>query len=483
MAARQCVLTLFAVESPAEMQSKIEGCLFYRRCLDPKSVAVDGAVITLSFLSTVPRVAILKNVAQTIRGFGAFERYVLVEGAAPLALPPVALALPSASSASSASSAPAALAALAALAAPAAPAEPACTLLAVQGVEAIKRMAAGMSHAECHALAFWFATRCMQAPVVTSLLGRTLDDKRAAAHIFELPPSEWLARLTVCAEAYPTFDRGCDCRCNCSNGVASSMCLRCGNFVCNHCYVNPNRCHHCEAQPKNLEVALTAPSTLDGLRWYFNSPSEGANYFEHPAKWCVMNRDTTTDPLIVDIVDIWKWAVLEGSARLARPMFWQHAFYFRVQFSGGVVVPINMSTFIMNRVWKAHPLVKFVEDWLVEQPDHLEFRGSLLRPRAMQPRVVEDPPRRSRLPPCTVHIEELESTALEDARNQALVAELERGALERGALERRMGQAADSDGEGSCYGEELREALATAKRERSEENRKVAERLLRRRSE
>ncbi len=478
MAARQCVITLFAVESPADMQVKIEGCLFYRRSLDPKSVVVDGAVVTMSFLSTVPRVAILKNMTQTIRGFGAFERYVLVEGAAPLALPPVALALPSASSA------PAALAALAAPAAPAAPAEPACTLLAVQGVEAIKRMAAGMSHAECHALAFWFATRCMQAPVVTSLLGRTLDDKRAAAHIFELPPSEWLARLTECAEGYPTFEPGCGCRCNCRNAVRGRMCFGCGQFVCNHCYseslgaFSRNRCHHCEAQPKDLGVALQAPWVLDGLRWYFNSPSEGANYFQTPAKWCTMNRDTTTDPLIVDIVDIYKWAVLEGAARLARPMFWQHAFWFKVQFAGGVVVAINMSTFIMNRVWRAHPLVKFVEDWLVERPDHLEFKGSLLRSRAMQPRVVEEPPRRSRLPPCTVHIEELDPTAIEDARNQALERE-----LERAALERRGGQAADSDGEGSCTFEELREGLATAKRERSEERREVALRLLRRRSE
>jgi hypothetical protein len=132
-----------------------------------------------------------------------------------------------------------------------------------------------------------------------------------------------------------------------------------------------------------------------------------------------MNRDTAYDPIMVDIVDVQKHAELVDTARHARPMYWQRAFYVRVEFEGKLIIPINLLTFIMNPAWKAHDIVKYLENWVLV-PANQAYKGSVLHPKLMpiarqtSPSRSPTPTRCSKLPDCTVRIEEVDDDSVEE---------------------------------------------------------------------
>ncbi len=133
------------------------------------------STFNMCFTTRGLRQAILKKVSQDVKACGSFSKYTLEDAKSSAssepAGPPSTLALRTATETDY---------------------ETNSTLALPMDVETIKKLARSMSHAECHALAFYFNTRCAASPVVElGVVRQTIVDKKAAARIFQLPPPEW----------------------------------------------------------------------------------------------------------------------------------------------------------------------------------------------------------------------------------------------------------------------------------------------------
>ena len=145
------------------------------------------------------------------------------------------------------------------------------------------------------------------------------------------------------------------------------------------------RCHNCLGCPESTTGQLKPPSPPRGLDWYFNMPSE-QKMIGHvvPCAWCKPNRDPQFDPILVDIMEVYKCTFLEHQERRVRPTDWQSAFEVQAvmaDHSGArLVVPINLFTFVMNPRWAAHSIVRYIDEWL---PEHMEYVGKVLHPNVL----------------------------------------------------------------------------------------------------
>ncbi len=427
---RESRFTFLGVQKPLVMKNNIEENLFFKRCEGTKDVNIDGTTVTVRVTTSLSRQELVKKVSQNFKACGIFSKYTLYD--AP-------------KSTTSAPSVPLVA--------------PVSTIALPMDVETIKTMARSMTHAECHALAFYFNARCAATPVIElGIMREVLADKKAAAHIFQLPADQWDELLTQRTAGYQTFQKGCECNCGCCNNSQFNMCWSCGKWHCIQCVAGCKSCHYCEQKPKDTTLPLPKPRRLRGLDWYFNSPHETANCFLSPATWCKLNRDTKDDPIIVDILDVYKSKELvAGTSRHARPMFWQRAFHLRVQFADNTVVAINLLTFIMNPTWKSHYLVKFAEDWVLD-PGNMTFIGSILKIRQVHVRREPSPRCVKRMPTSTVQIEEIEDE-------------------EMTAMKKRSQEAtADDDTLGQ---EEMKEMTASLKRQREEKAEQISRQMRR----
>ena len=128
---RESLFTFFGVPEPLEMKNKIEASLFFKRCDGTKGVSIDGATVVVRVTTSLSRQELVKKVSQNFKACGIFSKYTLYD--AP-------------KSTTSAPSVPLVA--------------PVSTIALPMDVETIKTMARSMTHAECHALAFYLNARC-----------------------------------------------------------------------------------------------------------------------------------------------------------------------------------------------------------------------------------------------------------------------------------------------------------------------------------
>jgi len=396
-------VTFENVEDPAAMEQKLRDCFFYRRCTTP-TVEVQGSRVMFSFEKDISRQELAKKCLQTFKHYGRFTSYTLEKQVAAAA----AAAAPAAPAA-----APAAPAA-----APAAAPE---TLARRSTVEDIKRLADGLTNAETHSLAVFFACRYVHQPQPWTALVQLMAAKRAAAAAFNRPADEWDRLLTECA---PLHDAACAlCRAHTSQLLG---CRGCERFCCARCipFEVSAKCRACTGSPQ-LSVALAPPQRVPGLEWYFHHPLEGPFKLE-PKRCLAENRDTRHDPRLNEVVEVRKNFRLEKVGRLARPPGWASAFTVIVVLEGADgtqrTLGINMAAFNMNAAWRAHPAMIWVKDEWMADPRNYDYVGPILN---MPEPVYSAPPS----PPSPV-IEELE-----DEVGELRPAELEESRQELQRLE------------------------------------------------
>ena len=385
------------------MEQKLRDCFFYRRCTTP-TVEVQGSRVMFSFEKDISRQELAKKCLQTFKHYGRFTSYTLEKQVAAAA----AAAAPAAPAA-----APAAPAA-----APAAAPE---TLARRSTVEDIKRLADGLTNAETHSLAVFFACRYVHQPQPWTALVQLMAAKRAAAAAFNRPADEWDRLLTECA---PLHDAACAlCRAHTSQLLG---CRGCERFCCARCIPIEvsAKCRACTGSPQ-LSVALAPPQRVPGLEWYFHHPLEGPFKLE-PKRCLAENRDTRHDPRLHAVVEVRKNFRLEKVGRLARPPGWASAFTVIVVLEGADgtqrTLGINMAAFNMNAAWRAHPAMIWVKDEWMADPRNYDKVGPVLN---MPEPVYSAPPS----PPSPV-IEELE-----DEVGELRPAELEESRQELQRLE------------------------------------------------
>ena len=160
--------------------------------------------------------------------------------------------------------------------------------------------------------------------------------------------------------------------------------------VCTQCYAHGvGKCHACACLAKDVTIPLKERH-MPGFMWYFNYPfeaatrSDGFSVVVKPMSWCNPNRNVQLDPKLVDIYviekkEVWNKKDLD---RRVRPVNWTLSFYVGATFldnykSPVKVYPISMFSFVMNKAWAAHPLIKWVDSWLSEDPLNFQFLGPL----------------------------------------------------------------------------------------------------------
>ena len=402
------------------MKSKLEACLFYQRSAAP-SAQIVGANVVFSFTAAKHRGHIMTMCSGTFRNSGSYQSHEVVDKGAAEAEALDNAAVPASGGQEAGSEQPPGSAL--------GVSGPETTLARRSGVEDITQLAAGLSPAECHSLAVFFGLKYIQRAQI-STVGATatiLAQKRAAAHVFaEAPASEWGRLLTeYSARAMPRQGIKCDCRCGC--GVLSRggrHCFKCHRFCCLRCFPATHCCadkasaalqpyfirnsfapdgwepvcHHCAGAPKYTAIPLQPPSPMDGLLWYFHAPVEKWGTCS-PCRWCNPNRDTKLDPILLDIAEVYKTDLLENASRQVRPPGWESAFIVQAVLGGEdgsqETVGINLLAFVMNPAWRAHPVVKYIKDDWLAQPQNHEYRGKVLNPPALSqapsPRRVAEP--------------------------------------------------------------------------------------------
>ena len=76
---RSWEMTFDGVVDPLAMKFKLEQCLFFKKCNDPKSVKVDGAKVVLSFAAALSRQDVMKKCTQTFRAYGSFTSHAVAD--------------------------------------------------------------------------------------------------------------------------------------------------------------------------------------------------------------------------------------------------------------------------------------------------------------------------------------------------------------------------------------------------------------------
>ena len=223
------------------------------------------------------------------------------------------------------------------------------------------------------------------------------------------------------------------------------MCRCCTRMCCSHCHPAQSQdntsvamrpyfarinvefggwapvCHQCTGARKYTAIPLQPPRPMDGLEWYFGAPYEETerdfDRKDRPCRWVNPNRDTSLDPMLLDIIEVHKMERLEDVTRQARPSGWETAFSVEAVLGGKdgsqATVRINLFAFVMNPAWRAHSVVKYIkDDWVVQQQNH-EKIGKVLHPVLFPqavPRGRASPKNRRRayvVEESTVSIEEL----------------------------------------------------------------------------
>jgi hypothetical protein len=132
-----------------------------------------------------------------------------------------------------------------------------------------------------------------------------------------------------------------------------------------------------------------------------------------------------------------------------------------------VTVRINLFSFMMTETWRAHPVVKYIKDDWLAQPQNHEYVGRVLNPPAL-PQVAPSPPS----PPSpymqesTVTIEEVPGGDNDDVLDEM-----------RAEMRRREAELPESDEDDEAEWEELRQSLQRRGMERTEDPLALATRL------
>jgi hypothetical protein len=349
-------VTFHQVADPEEMKGKLERHVFFRKCAAAKVETTSHSVV-FSFAQEGMDRQKIRQKNQTFKSTGTYTSYTITECAA---------------------------------AAPAAPA-PEATLARRSTVEDIKRLAAGLTNAEVHSLAVFFACRYAQQPQPWTALSQLMADKRAAAAAFTKPAEQWEHLLGQCA---PLHDVACGLC-----GVRSTLCRchGCGRYCCARCipWEPAAKCCGCTRTPR-LSVDLAPPIRMGGFEWYFHYPMEDALAGALPKRCFAENRDTQRDPLLLDIVEVRKNFRLEKVGRLTRPPEWESAFTVLAVLAAPdgthKTVGINLFAFMMNPSWRQHSIVKYIKEEFMLDPRHLDFVGPILKVTAPVMPAPPSPP-------------------------------------------------------------------------------------------
>ena len=384
-------VTFKEVSDPETFTRSLQACLFWGRCNNP-GVTVVGDRVVFSFESSHTRSDITKKVTQSFKQFGSFRGYLLADRNAISADSPVAgITYGEAASASGMdrSAAPA-------------------TLAIRSSVEEIKRLAAGLSSAECHALVVYFGLKVYQSVGVAPQFPQYKDmfeQKLKAAKVFtDVPAGEWRDSMREYAGLRPPrFPCKCNCQCDRVDHTYS-LCHGCLRTICGACAPLSERlrsqCHHCEGRDKK---AYTIPSLdAEALDWYFNTPDESRpDQFglPHPTRrtcrWINKNRAIEFDPVLIRVNSIYKHEMLTNRTRHVRPPAWESAFTVSVALGGiadsTVETSIDLFSFMMNPAWKEHGVVKWLRDEWMMYPTSLDVLGHV---------AVFEPPRVMYNPEC-----------------------------------------------------------------------------------
>ena len=421
------------VASPDAFKEKLEKCVFFKKCDEPKAAVIDDRKVTLSFSSPVSRNDLLKKCTQTFSKYGSFTSHAVADKSAPAV--------------STGSSSEGALGQVvgepgAGVRAPAAEG----TLALRSGVEEIKRAAKGLSATECHSLAVHFGLLYLSSThAVTqfSAVTKLLNLKNLAAQAFAQPADTWNRLLTdFTSKRVDHLYKVCACNCGCrARSGCTRICDRCGKYCCAHCQpvqlgdvtcpIRPrcvrgrdrferftyelnrgppswsNRalgpyialdhwsdkgwqelCHVCAGKDKLLTVDLCPTNPVDGLMWYFNAPwledyTQNCNGNPRPNRLCSPNRTTELDPKLLDIKEVYQTEPLKNTTRKVRPPDWESSFKVRAVLGGAngshIEVDINLFCFLMNPVWAKHHIVKNIRDEWLQNPENHKYWGPILR--------------------------------------------------------------------------------------------------------
>ena len=71
------------VASPDAFKEKLEKCVFFKKCDEPKAAVIDDRKVTLSFSSPVSRNDLLKKCTQTFSKYGSFTSHAVADKSAP----------------------------------------------------------------------------------------------------------------------------------------------------------------------------------------------------------------------------------------------------------------------------------------------------------------------------------------------------------------------------------------------------------------
>ena len=192
--------------------------------------------------------------------------------------------------------------------------------------------------------------------------------------------------------------------------------------------------------------------------WYFGAPyEEPAHDFDRrdrPCRWCNPNRDTKLDPMLLHIAEVCKEERLENTTRQVRPPGWETAFSVQAVLGGKdgsqETVRINLFSFVMNPTWRADPIVKYIKDDWVAQPQNHEKIGPVLRPQAL-PKVVPSPPS-----PPSPHVLEESTVSIEEVPDGDRDDEM---AAMRAEVRRREAELRESDEDNAAEFGEISHAL------------------------
>ena len=246
----------------------------------------------------------------------------------------------------------------------------------------IKELAVGLTQAECHSLAVYFAL-CGVKPVQDSNVAAILEVKRKAAVAFKSPVESWVSKMQehIPMSFSPAVAKQCNCRCGCTNlTLELSMCMpitrgyqaaACigdnqNRLVCAQSRHWNGGCHMCAKMPKRVRRPLPPLPTVavQPLEWYFNAP-EGM-------PWVTRTRDVALDPRLLRVEEVFKTAKLENKARHARPFGWQNSLRAQCVFAdlagGQATVTVRWAAFLENPAWCQLEVAAYIHDWL---PDNL----------------------------------------------------------------------------------------------------------------
>ena len=80
---RQWKITFQEALEPESFKTKLETSVFFKRCAEPKSVAVDNMSVVFTFVSPLKRQGVLQKCSETFKRYGRYQKHEVVELGAP----------------------------------------------------------------------------------------------------------------------------------------------------------------------------------------------------------------------------------------------------------------------------------------------------------------------------------------------------------------------------------------------------------------